>query len=144
MKKTGKLAKIIAATLLVCMLFALTSCLDAVGGLRVKDFTVDRNSVKTEYYIGDAIDFSGIKVTVTYSDETYNTVYGINDVVITYPEDITATVGTKDVKVTMKDPHTDEKNEAKKGDTVRIAETRPLSRCKRWRLIEIISHAEQE
>ena len=36
----------------------------------------------------------------------------------------------------------DEKNEAKKGDMVRIAETRPLSKNKHWRLVEIISHAE--
>lgn len=33
----------------------------------------------------------------------------------------------------------DEKNEAKNGDMVRIAETRPLSKSKHWRLIEIIS-----
>ena len=31
-----------------------------------------------------------------------------------------------------------------KGDTVRIVETRPLSRSKRWRLVEIISRAAQE
>ena len=34
----------------------------------------------------------------------------------------------------------DEKNEAKIGDRVRIEETRPISKDKRWRLIEIISH----
>ena len=33
----------------------------------------------------------------------------------------------------------DEKNEAKVGDKVRIGETRPLSRDKRWRLMEIIA-----
>lgn len=32
----------------------------------------------------------------------------------------------------------DEKNEARKGDRVRIEETRPLSKLKRWRLIEIV------
>lgn len=32
----------------------------------------------------------------------------------------------------------DEKNEARPGDHVRIMETRPLSRLKRWRLVEII------
>ena len=32
----------------------------------------------------------------------------------------------------------DEKNEAKIGDTVRIEETRPMSKTKRWRLVEII------
>ncbi len=33
----------------------------------------------------------------------------------------------------------DEKNEAKIGDRVRIVETRPMSKDKRWRLVEIIS-----
>ena len=32
----------------------------------------------------------------------------------------------------------DEKNEAHKGDVVRIAETRPLSKLKRWRLVEVV------
>ena len=35
----------------------------------------------------------------------------------------------------------DEKNEAKKGDKVRIAETRPLSKTKHFRLVEIIEKA---
>lgn len=34
----------------------------------------------------------------------------------------------------------DEKNEAQIGDRVRIEETRPLSKDKHWRLIEILSH----
>ncbi|MFM8718044.1 MAG: uS17 family ribosomal protein, partial [Chthoniobacterales bacterium] len=34
----------------------------------------------------------------------------------------------------------DEKNEAKAGDKVRIAETRPLSKTKRWRLVEVLKH----
>jgi small subunit ribosomal protein S17 len=34
----------------------------------------------------------------------------------------------------------DEKNEAKVGDRVSIMETRPLSRLKRWRLVEVIRH----
>ena len=33
----------------------------------------------------------------------------------------------------------DEENKAKNGDTVRIMETRPLSKLKRWRLVEIVS-----
>src|SRR6516164_8756847 len=32
----------------------------------------------------------------------------------------------------------DEENQAKAGDTVRIMETRPLSKLKRWRLVEVI------
>ena len=35
----------------------------------------------------------------------------------------------------------DEKNDAAIGDTVRISETRPLSKRKRWRLVEIIEKA---
>ena len=35
----------------------------------------------------------------------------------------------------------DEKNECGVGDTVRIMETRPLSKRKRWRLVEIIEKA---
>ena len=35
----------------------------------------------------------------------------------------------------------DEKNECKIGDTVKIMETRPLSKTKRWRLVQIIERA---
>jgi len=35
----------------------------------------------------------------------------------------------------------DEKNEAHEGDTVRVVETRPLSRDKRWKLAEIVEKA---
>jgi small subunit ribosomal protein S17 len=35
----------------------------------------------------------------------------------------------------------DEENSAKTGDTVRIMETRPLSKDKRWRLVEIVERA---
>ena len=34
----------------------------------------------------------------------------------------------------------DEKGEAKPGDRVRIEETRPLSKIKRWRLVEVLKH----
>lgn len=36
----------------------------------------------------------------------------------------------------------DEKEEAKPGDLVKIIETRPLSRLKRWRLLEIVERAQ--
>jgi small subunit ribosomal protein S17 len=35
----------------------------------------------------------------------------------------------------------DEENSAKNGDLVRIAETRPMSKDKRWRLVEIVERA---
>jgi len=47
----------------------------------------------------------------------------------------------KYVKRTSKFMVHDEKNESHIGDTVRIMETRPLSRRKRWRLVEIIERA---
>ena len=50
----------------------------------------------------------------------------------------------KIVKVSKKFAAHAENNEAKKGDTVRRGETRPLSRNKRWRLLEIVSRAVRE
>lgn len=47
----------------------------------------------------------------------------------------------KFVKKTTKFVAHDEVNEANIGDTVRIMETRPLSKLKRWRLVEIIEKA---
>ncbi len=38
----------------------------------------------------------------------------------------------------------DEKREAQVGDTVRIIETRPLSKTKRWRLVKIVKTAAKE
>jgi small subunit ribosomal protein S17 len=35
----------------------------------------------------------------------------------------------------------DEENDLNVGDTVRVAETRPLSKNKRWRLVEILERA---
>lgn len=37
----------------------------------------------------------------------------------------------------------DEKSEAKPGDVVRIEETRPLSRLKRWKLVEVVERNNQ-
>lgn len=68
---------------------------------------------------------------------------------------VTSRMGDKSVKVTIpyKIPHPkylkvinrktvvhvhDEKNETKVGDQVEIMETRPLSRLKRWRIIQLI------
>ena len=47
----------------------------------------------------------------------------------------------KFVKKTSKFIAHDEKNECNTGDTVRIMETRPLSKNKCWRLVEIIERA---
>ena len=47
----------------------------------------------------------------------------------------------KFVKKTSKLVAHDEKNECNEGDTVRIMETRPLSKRKNWRLVEIVERA---
>jgi small subunit ribosomal protein S17 len=47
----------------------------------------------------------------------------------------------KFVKNTTKFVAHDEKNECGEGDTVRIMETRPLSKSKNWRLVEIVERA---
>jgi small subunit ribosomal protein S17 len=49
----------------------------------------------------------------------------------------------KEVTVSRKYHAHDEKGEAKMGDTVRIEECRPLSRLKRWRLVEVVARAQQ-
>ncbi len=47
----------------------------------------------------------------------------------------------KIVKDTYKLKAHDEKNECNIGDTVKVMETRPLSKDKRWRLVEIVERA---
>lgn len=47
----------------------------------------------------------------------------------------------KFIKKTTKLMAHDEENDANEGDTVRIRETRPLSKNKRWRLAEVIERA---
>jgi len=47
----------------------------------------------------------------------------------------------KFVKKTSKFVAHDEKNECNEGDTVKIMETRPLSKRKNWRLVEIVERA---
>ncbi len=47
----------------------------------------------------------------------------------------------KFVKMTKKFMAHDEKNDCNVGDSVKIMETRPLSKRKRWRLVEILERA---
>ncbi len=46
----------------------------------------------------------------------------------------------KIIKSTTKLYAEDTKGEAKIGDKVRVVETRPLSKLKRWRLVEVLAH----
>jgi small subunit ribosomal protein S17 len=48
----------------------------------------------------------------------------------------------KTIRVTQRYKAHDETNECRLGDVVRIAETRPLSREKRWRVVEVIQRGD--
>jgi small subunit ribosomal protein S17 len=49
----------------------------------------------------------------------------------------------KEVRKTSKFHAHDEQGRAKKGDRVRIAETRPLSKTKHWRVVEVLDRAQE-
>ncbi|MBR3574136.1 MAG: 30S ribosomal protein S17 [Lachnospiraceae bacterium] len=62
-------------------------------------------------------------------------------IVVAIEERINHPLYNKVVKRTYKLKAHDENNECKVGDTVRVMETRPLSKDKRWRLVEIVERA---
>jgi len=63
-------------------------------------------------------------------------------IVVAVSDRVTHPMYKKIVKRTYKLKAHDENNECGVGDTVRVMETRPLSKDKRWRLVEIIQKAE--
>ena len=62
-------------------------------------------------------------------------------IVVAVAEHVAHPLYNKIIKRTYKLKAHDEKNECGIGDTVRVMETRPLSKDKRWRLVEIIEKA---
>ena len=84
--------------------------------------TTQRNSRKT-------------RVGMVVSDKMQKTV------VVSIERRVQHPVYGKMVRRTKKLKAHDEQNQAKTGDTVRIMETRPLSKDKRWRVVEIIERA---
>lgn len=76
-----------------------------------------------------------IRVGVVVSDKMQKTVVVRIDRRVPHPTYGKMVTRTKNVKA-----H-DEENTAKTGDTVRIMETRPLSKDKRWRVVEIVERA---
>ena len=62
-------------------------------------------------------------------------------IVVAIEEHVKHPLYKKIVKDTYKLKAHDENNECKIGDTVRVMETRPLSKDKRWRLVEIMERA---
>ena len=62
-------------------------------------------------------------------------------IVVAVRDNVRHPLYNKIVKKTYKLKAHDEKNECGMGDTVKVMETRPLSKDKRWRLVEIIERA---
>ena len=62
-------------------------------------------------------------------------------VVVAVVDNVKHPLYKKIIKRTYKLKAHDEKNECKIGDRVKVMETRPLSKDKRWRLVEIIERA---
>lgn len=62
-------------------------------------------------------------------------------IVVAVRDNVRHPLYNKIVKKTYKLKAHDEKNDCKIGDTVRVMETRPLSKDKRWRLVDIVERA---
>jgi small subunit ribosomal protein S17 len=69
------------------------------------------------------------------SDKMDKTIVVVSETRVPHP------VYGKIVRKSVKFKAHDEQNDAKTGDTVRIMECRPLSKDKRWRLVEIVERA---
>ncbi len=78
-----------------------------------------------------------VKVGIVTSNKMQKTV------VVTVERRVTHPLYKRVVRRTKKFLAHDEKNECQLGDTVRIQETRPLSRRKRWRVVQVIARAAQ-
>ena len=76
-----------------------------------------------------------VRVGMVVSDKMDKTV------VVAIEDNVKHPVYGKIIKRTLKVHAHDENNECGVGDKVRIMETRPLSKTKRWRLVEIIEKA---
>jgi small subunit ribosomal protein S17 len=62
-------------------------------------------------------------------------------VLVRIDRQVTHSLYHKTVRRSSKLAAHDEQNEAHLGDTVRVMETRPLSKSKRWRVVEIVERA---
>ena len=76
-----------------------------------------------------------VRVGMVVSDKMDKTV------VIAIEDNVKHPVYGKIIKRTLKVHAHDENNECGVGDKVRIMETRPLSKTKRWRIVEVIEKA---
>lgn len=75
------------------------------------------------------------RVGVVVSDKMQKTI------VVAVKDNVRHPLYNKIIKRTYKLKAHDENNDCRIGDTVRVMETRPLSKDKRWRLVEIVERA---
>ena len=66
----------------------------------------------------------------------------VKTIVVGIEDSVQHNLYKKLVKISYKQKALDENNECGVGDTVKVMECRPLSKDKRWRLVEIIKKAE--
>ena len=78
-----------------------------------------------------------VRIGVVVSDKMYKTV------VVRVTREFRHPVYGKRVKFSKKYMAHDENNQCQVGDVVKIMETRPLSRHKRWRVVEIVEKAKK-
>ena len=90
MKTIRILSKLIAVAAVFAMVLSFASCFS--GALKLESFTVDRSSVKTNYLVGEEVDFSGIKAVAKYSDPSLNKTYTYDE--LKRPSGSTLTYGS--------------------------------------------------
>jgi small subunit ribosomal protein S17 len=76
-----------------------------------------------------------VRIGKVVSDKMDKTIVVATEKLVAHP------LYNKQIKMTKKYKAHDENNQCKVGDTVKIMETRPLSKDKRWRLVEIVEEA---
>lgn len=111
--------------------------------------TINTETISTE--VPEAIDATGTNAEQAETGETRNARKVREGVAVSVKQDKTVVVAVidrvrhrkyrKTVQRTTKLYAHDENNEVREGDRVRITETRPMSRLKRWRVVEILERA---
>ena len=96
----------------------------------------ESNATKSDFVPSDATEKKNLKVRVGIVKST-----GMEKtIVVEYVNRVPHPKFKKIIKQSKKFYAHDEKGEAAVGDKVRIVETRPISKLKRWKLAEILSH----
>jgi small subunit ribosomal protein S17 len=99
--------------------------------LSEKNFHIEER----RFYIVEERNLRKTRTGVVVSDKMDKTI------VVAVRDNVRHPLYNKIVKKTYKLKAHDENNDCNIGDTVRVMETRPLSKDKRWRLVEIVERA---